>query len=135
MHTSRVDWGSKSHYLIADSSGRSVLVEYYDGNLQTVETDTDYQIASNFIAYKGLNIGESFTEFERYDTVKATINENFGILSERQAISLLVDIGVMDGDTDKLQWSVIYNLTTGDEQIFAHRNMDNVIPFHIKMEK
>ena len=46
------------HYLIADASGHSVIVEYYDGGLQVVELDTDYQIASNFIAYNGLNIGE-----------------------------------------------------------------------------
>ncbi len=127
--------GIDCHYLIADASGRSVLVEYYDGNLQTVETDMDYQIASNFIAYNGVNIGEGFNEFERYGRVKAAINENFGMLSERQAISLLADVGVMDGDTDKLQWSVIYNLTSGDGKIFAHRNTDNVIPFHINMEK
>lgn len=45
------------HYLIADASGKSVLVEYYDNELQIVETDSNYQIASNFIAYNGVNIG------------------------------------------------------------------------------
>jgi hypothetical protein len=117
------------HYLIADSSGRSVIVEYYDGGLQVVETDDDYQIASNFIAYNGLNIGEGFTEFERYDAVKAAIDNNGGRLSEDQAISLLAQIGVKDGNTDKLQWSVLYNLTTGEGKFFAHRNTDNIIPF------
>ena len=57
------------HYLIADASGHSVIVEFYDSELQVVEPENDYQIASNFIAYNGLNIGEGFTEFERYDVV------------------------------------------------------------------
>lgn len=57
------------HYLIADASGHSVIVEFYDDELQVVETETDYQIATNFVAYNGLNIGEGFTEFERYDAV------------------------------------------------------------------
>lgn len=119
------------HYLIADASGHSVIVEYYDGGLQVVELDTDYQIASNFIAYNGLNIGEGFTEFERYETVKAAIENNGGRLSEDQAISILAQVGIIDENIDKLQWSVLYNLTTGEGDIFAHRNTGNIIDFSI----
>lgn len=121
------------HYLIADSTGHSVIVEYYDGGLKIVETDTDYQIASNFIAYSGLNIGEGFTEFERYDAVEAAITKNGNKLTEDQAVSLLAQIGIMDGNTDKLQWSVLYNLTTGEGSLFAHRNKGNILDFKIKM--
>lgn len=123
--------GIECHYLIADSSGRSVLVEYYDKGVQVVEADGDYQIATNFIAYDGLNIGEGFTEFERYDAVKAEIEANKGVLSEDNAIALLARVGVRDGDTDKLQWSVLYNLTTGWGQIFAYRHTDNIFDFSI----
>lgn len=121
------------HFLIADASGKSVVVEYYDGALQTVTTDENYQIASNFIAYNGLNIGEGYTEFDRYDAVKAAIGANGGKLSEELAIELLSKVGVMDEGVDKLQWSVIYNLTTGEGKIFAHRNTDNIIDFSLKM--
>ncbi len=62
------------HFLIADAMGKSVIVEYYDNGLQVVESDTDYQIASNFIAYHGLNIGEGYTEFDRYDAVEKVLN-------------------------------------------------------------
>lgn len=123
------------HYLIADASGRSVIAEYYDGGLQVVETDTNYQIASNFIAYKGMNIGEGYTEFERYDTVKAAIDNNGGTLSEDQAISLLAQIGIKDENTDKLQWSVLYNLTTREGELFAHRNTENIIHFRIDVNE
>jgi len=123
--------GIDCHYLIADASGRTVLVEYYDGALQVVETDTNYQIASNFIAYNGLNIGEGFTEFERYHTVESAISENSGTLNEAQAVSVLSEVGVMNETTDKLQWSVVYNLSTGDGTLFAHRNTNNMINFHL----
>jgi hypothetical protein len=123
------------HYLIADASGRSVIVEYYDGGLQVVETDADYQIASNFIAYNGLNIGEGYDEFERYDTVKAAIDDNGGALREDQAIELLEKVGIKGGKTDKLQWSVLYNLSSGDGKIFAHRNTKNITSFHIGVDK
>lgn len=119
------------HYLIADKSGRSVIVEYYEGELQVVESDADYQIASNFIAYNGVNIGEGGTEFKRYDTVKEAILENGGHLEEEAVLSLLAKIGVKNKDVDKLQWSVLYNLTTGDSWLFPHRNLDNIKKFHL----
>lgn len=123
------------HYLISDANGHSVIVEYYDNTIQVVETDKEYLIASNFIAYNDLNIGEGFTEFERYDTVLTVIEENSGVLDEDKAIDLLAEIGVMAGETDKLQWSVLYNLTTGDVQIFANRKIDNITYFHLDIEK
>lgn len=123
------------HYLISDAKGHSVIVEYYDNAIQVVETDEEYLIASNFIAYNDLNIGEGFTEFERYDTVLTVIKENSGVLDEDTAIDLLAKIGVMDGKTDKLQWSVLYNLTTGDGRIFANRKIDNISYFHLNIAK
>jgi hypothetical protein len=120
------------HYLIADSTGASVIAEYWDGELQTVEPDADYQIASNFVAYDGLNIGEGFTEFERYDAVKARIEEGGGALSVNDAAALLAEIGVRDGDTDMLQWSAVYNLTTLDGIIFAHRSTENIMGFDLE---
>lgn len=121
------------HYLIADASGRSVIVEFYDGELQVVETKTDYQIATNFIAYNDLNIGEGYTEFERYDMVEKELSDNNGILNENDAISLLAKIGVQDGEVDKLQWSVIYNLTTGDVRLFIHRDTNNITAEKLEM--
>jgi len=121
------------HFLIADQSGASVIVEYWDGKLVTVKPEADkYQIASNFIAYNGLNIGEGYTEFDRYDAVKERIDEGGGTLSEDVAVSLLADIGIRDGDTDKLQWSAVYNLTDLDGRIFAHRNTNNVMDFKLE---
>jgi len=121
------------HFLIADRNGDSVLVEYWDGELKTVTTPDDFQVASNFIAYDDLNIGEGFTEFERYETAKNAIRENGGYLTEQQAIDLLMEVGIYDGDMDKLQWTVIYNLTTGTGKILANRNIDNIHSFEIPM--
>lgn len=123
--------GIECHYLIADASGHSVILEYVDQELQVIEAEADYQIASNFIAYEGRNIGEGFTEFERYNQVQNAIEANAGALETAQAVQLLADVGVFDGDTDKLQWSVLYNLTTGDGEIFANRKTDHRTKFHL----
>ena len=119
------------HFLIADASGHSVIVEYYDGALQAVETNKEYQIASNFIAYNDLNIGEGYTEFDRYYAVLDEIEANGCTLEMNEAVDLLAEVGVMDGDTDKLQWSVLYNLSTKEGEIFAHRKSDEAIDFKL----
>ena len=125
--------GIYCHFLIGDTSGQSALVEYYGGRMQTVTTEETYQIASNFIAYDELNIGEGFDEFERYNTVKSAIADNGGVLNTAQAIALLAEVGVMNGGEDKLQWTVIYNLSSLDGVIFAHRNTDNLIDFQLAL--
>lgn len=104
-----------------------MIIEYYKGKVVVVESEDNYQIASNFIAYNGVNIGEGFTEFDRYNAVKKEIISNNNVLSNKQAINLLASVGVWDDNIDKLQWSVLYNLTTGDIEAFAHRNTDNII--------
>lgn len=109
------------HFLIADATGKSVIVEYYDDGLQVVESDADYQIASNFIAYNGLNIGEGYTEFDRYNAVEEILR-NKNVVTMEECENLLNTIGVYDGETDKLQWSVVYNLTDKTGRIWPHRD-------------
>ena len=100
--------------------------------MRVVETNEPFQIASNFIAYNNLNIGEGFDEFERYDKVRVKIENNGGILSEMQAVDLLAEVGVIDEyGENRLQWTVIYNLTTLKGIIFANRNTDNLIEFRL----
>ena len=118
------------HFLIADATGKSVIVEYYDGGLQVVKADTDYQIASNFVAYNGLNIGEGHTEFDRYDTVEEVLRNNSAVTME-ECEDLLNTIGVYDGKTDKLQWSVVYNLTDKTGKIWPHRDIGRSWDFAI----
>ena len=47
-------------------------------------------------------------------------------------MQLLAKVGVMDGETDKLQWSVVYNLSELSGQIFAHRKMEHAVKFALK---
>ena len=82
-----------------------------------------------------MNIGEGFTEFERYDVVEKELVDNNGILNEDDAISLLAKVGVWDGEVDKLQWSVVYNLTTGDASLFIHRDTNNIAAIKLEMSK
>ena len=122
----------KCHYLITDKSGKSVLVEYWDGKLQTVTPTENYQVATNFIAYDGLNIGEGFDEFDRYDRVMSILKAGDSAIQMAQATTLLSSVGVYgESGEDKLQWTVIYNLSDLSGTIFAHRNVKNQTAFKL----
>jgi hypothetical protein len=123
--------GIHCQFFIADASGRSVVVNYWDGELKVTETEEHFQVATNFIPYNDLNIGEGFDEFERYDRVMEIINKNNGILTETQFVDVLSEVGVRYNDEDRLHWTVIYNLSTLEGAIFANRNVDNLITFRL----
>jgi len=134
-------------FLIADVSGRSVLVSYWDDDLKVTETDESFQIASNFIAYNDLNLGYGACEFDRYNQVKEALESNGGIISEERVVELLTKVGVTSPEASEewstiynssnselyagLQWSTVYNLSTLKGTIFANRNTDNLIKFSL----
>lgn len=121
------------HYLIADASGQSVLIEYYDGGLKVVEADTDYQIATNFIAYNDVNIGEGFTEFERYEATEQFLIEKDNTLSIKDCENILNEVGVTSkSGENKLQWSVVYNLSKLNGRIWPQRKSDCAWSFNLK---
>lgn len=120
------------HYLIADASGKSSIVEFYDGEVRVVEPKTDYQIASNFIAYNDLNIGEGFTEFKRYDTVKEVLERQNAKITIDESVALLNKIGIYSNGIDKLQWSVVYNSTDLSGKYWTRRSKKNIIDFELR---
>ena len=124
--------GIQLQFLIADASGSTAIVNFLDGQVKVTQTDEPFQIATNFIPYNGLNIGEGACEFERYDRARYAIERNGGILGETQAIDLLAEIGVVNDEGEStLRWSVVYNLTTLEGVIFANRSTDNLYHFSI----
>ena len=119
--------GIYCHFLIADASGRSVIVEYWDNDLKLVETP----IASNFIAYNDLMIAQG-NAIERHDKVKETFENNNNTLSQEQTIDLLMEVGARSTEVGLgLQWSVIYNLSTLEGTIFANGNTNNLVKFSL----
>lgn len=117
------------HYLIADRSGKTVVVEFLEGDVKFIETNEKHQIASNFIMYEGLNIGEGYCEFTRYEIAKERLSKTGGIIDDSDAMMLLEEVAI----PDKTQWSVVYNQITG--QVFVSMNMryDQEYEFNIEM--
>jgi hypothetical protein len=95
--------GPPLHYLIADSSGHSLLVEFYEGEMVVFPNETPWHLATNFLR---ASAGESAEgECWRYDKISQRLTETKGQLTAQDAIDLLSQVS--QGST---QWSVVYDL-------------------------
>ena len=125
--------GVNCHYLIEDATGKSVLAEYWDNNVQFVESKENYQVATNFIEYDGLNIGETGTsnyaknEFERYDIINTSLAKSGGGISADNAMALL-----KSASQKKTQWSIVYNLKTLSGKVCIANDYSSPYSFDLK---
>jgi len=125
-------------YFIADKNGQSAIVNFIDGKMKITTPNKPYQIATNFAASDFPTVNACAGYCERYDIVLPMLENNGGILSEKQAVDLLAQVAVIDNsDTGNgkthLQWSVVYNLSTLDGIIFANRKKNDLINFGLTL--
>ncbi len=102
------------HYLIASASGQSAVVEFYAGEMRVFRNETSWQTATNFLLAStgGYPQGECW----RYDQMSKVLEQGQGRLSEADAMGLLGSVS-----QDNTQWSVVYNLTSGEIHIVMGR--------------
>lgn len=98
------DPSSPCHFMIADATGASVVIEYVNGEMQTVYSDKPYQTVTNFILYN--NPYYRIDGLDRYQRIEAKLKETGGILTEKEAMKLL-----SENAASSEHWSVVYNLT------------------------
>jgi hypothetical protein len=115
------------HYLITERSGKSVIVEYWDGAMHVVEET----IASNFMAHNGYQDDEPCAH-PRYQKVKATLDALGDCLDMDEAAKLLCDVAYITRSGHCiLQWSSVYDLERLTGMVFPHRDASRPYRFKI----
>ena len=120
--------GVYCHYFIADSQGKSIILEFCDGKMHVTQENT----ASNFYACNGLTLDhtdEEPTPRERYDMVKNALAKGNDVMSMTEAGSLLCDVGIYSKGENILQWSAVYNLSALTGMVFPGRDMSKSYRF------
>jgi choloylglycine hydrolase len=114
--------GPPLHYLIADLSGRSALVEFYQGEMVVIPNETPWHLATNFL--RASADGSAEGRCWRYDKISQRLAEAKGKMTTQDAMDLLA--GVSQGDKQGgTQWSVVYGMGTGDITVTMGRQYDN----------
>lgn len=111
-----------SHFMVADATGASVVVEYVGGDLHFVYSSKPYNIVTNFILYHNQLGGFGF---DRYTNIECKLEDVKGILTEKQAMKLLSE-NTIPGDE---QWSAVYNLTQKKAYICVGKDYKTVYKF------
>ena len=114
--------GPPVHYLMADPSGRAVLVEFYQGEMVVIPNEAPWHQATNFLR---ASAGESAQgQCWRYDRVSERLTEAEGQIPAQAAMDLLAEVA--QGST---QWSVVYGMSNGEVDVVMGRQYHEVHTF------
>lgn len=111
--------GPPLHYLIADASGASAVVEFDDGEMVVIPGAPPWQVLTNFHQF-GANDSE-FQSDGRYATAAAALEPAGGAVDWRAALGVLEDVA--QGHT---QWSVTYDLRSGEMHVVMSQRWETV---------
>jgi hypothetical protein len=118
--------GPPLHYLIADRTGRSVLVEFYQGRMEIIPSQAPWHLATNFLR---ASAGESAQgRCWRYDTIGQRLAAAEGRITPQEAIDLLAEVSQAS-----TQWSMVYEMSSGDIGVAMGRRYEAVHTFHLRL--
>jgi len=119
------------HYLIADASGNSAVIEFIDGEMNVIQNEDPWQVSTNFIISQVKPQGANAPS-RRYNRAYETLEQAGGRLSQAEAMNLLSNVAQSGGASTI--WSTVYNTATGDFQVAVDREYDQVYEFNLKMQ-
>ncbi len=115
----------KARFPVADRSGASMVVEYGQGEIQFVTSDTWYQIATNFVIS---NVKDSNYPCSRYRIADK-------ILSKTNKLNLKLIRKTLDETSwSQTVYSNICDLKKGIVYIYNRRNFDEVVVMDLAEE-
>jgi hypothetical protein len=122
-----INWncGPQLHYLIADASGEAALVEFVAGEMVVHYNANPWQQATNFLISNTSGSADGICH--RYDVITESLQDKQGDLSLGEAMELLEDVS-----QPSTQWSVIYQLHTGQISLAMGRHYSKIHTFQLE---
>jgi hypothetical protein len=121
------DGGPPLHYLVADASGASAVVEFVDGRRVVTRGGPPWQALTNF-RIAGADSAVKRAD-RRYATAQTTLDARGGVLDWRQSLSMLRAVA-----QSHTQWSVTYEPRSGAVHLVARQDWGTVHEFTLAME-
>ena len=118
--------GQPIHYLMADAKGKSVLVEYYDGEMQVIRNEEPWNIATNFL--RSSVDDPSDGNYWRYNKINMRLTETNGQIDVQAAMHLLAEVA-----QDNTQWSVVYQMNSGVIKVAMGQRYRDVHQFQLDL--
>ena len=103
------------HFMIADKSGKSVIIEFLNKEMKVIYNDEPYHVSTNFII-TGSSAPQSTTCW-RYNKAYADLKNANGSIDETSAMNILQSVA-----QSITMWSAVYNLNTPSLNISTGRD-------------
>lgn len=120
--------GMMIHFALADTTGKSVVVEYINNELVVTETP----VVTNFYLAEGAKHGiGSQQSHERYDILTQALTERSTMTMEdvRDAMDSVSKDNF--NEFESTEWSAVFDLTTGTAHYYHRENYENRYTFSI----
>jgi hypothetical protein len=117
--------GPPIHYLIADPTGKAILIEFYQGEMIQLPNEDPWHLATNHMCY----LAEGDGGCPRYHTISERLTTLNGQLDPGSTMQLLSDV-----KQSVTQWSSVYNMTNGDINVAISGFYDTAYKFHLDMQ-
>lgn len=119
------DGGPPLHYLVADQTGRAVLIEFYLGAMRIIPNETQSHQATNFLQS---SVSNPTGQCWRRDTIAQRLGQTSGRTNPRDAMQLLRDVS-----QNNTQWSIVYGMNQGEIRVTMGRRYDRVHSFELRL--
>ncbi len=122
--------GMMVHFALADASGRSVAVEYIDGQMSVIETP----VVTNFYLTPGDKQGIGTEESKlRYEILSQLLKEQDPMEMDEVRDALdQVSKHNFDSVYASTEWSVVYDQTDGSIRYYHRENYEKAYPFQLR---
>lgn len=110
---------------VMDKTGASMIVEWHNGEVVFLETDKDYQIATNFVGSKFIDKEKPCWRYNRADKLLSQ-KSSFSVATVRNALNETH----VEGPGSKTLYSFICDLKTGDIYIYNFHDFSNLRKFN-----
>jgi len=120
------DGGPPIHYLMADVTGKSALVEYFNGEMQILYNEQPWHLTTNFLrsSVDDPKDGNCW----RYNKITAQLTETNGQIDAEDAMQLLADVA-----QNNTQWSIIYQMSSGQTSVAMGQGYKNIHQFQLDL--
>ena len=135
-----------SHLLLADRSGHSALIEWVGGKMTVIRNQQPWQASTNFrVTGSDARIAADLASYRsgepidgdtlgrnrwRYVAAWETLRKADGLLTADQSMELLSTVSI----PYRTNYSVVYDLTTGDVQVVTERDYERVYHDRLPMQ-
>jgi antitoxin component YwqK of YwqJK toxin-antitoxin module len=120
------------HYLVADASGQSAIIEYHDGDIVVIPNTEAWQVATNSLV-TGQSNQSLCLDCWRFNTAYERLKNQNGPFTWKQAMGILEDISMIG--TPETISSTVYNLNRGQMFLSVGRNYQQIEQFKLDIKK